>query len=86
MLIGLLCLALAGNPVISLEVQDADIHTVLRFLADTGGFNLVVSDQVQGQVTVKLKDVRWEDALAAVLASKGLVATTVDGTLTVGVK
>jgi type IV pilus assembly protein PilQ len=86
MLIAFLCLALAGTPTISLEFQDADIHTVLRFLADAADLNLVVSDQVQGRVTLRLKDVAWQDALAAVLASKGLAATTLDGTLIVAMK
>ena len=73
----LLALALAGDPQrISIDLQDADIHVVLKFLADYGGFNLVVDDSVQGKVTVRLKDVTWQDALAAVLASKGLGATT----------
>lgn len=59
---------------VSLEFQDADIHAVLRFLADVGDVNLVAGDEVKGTVTLRLKDVAWEDALAAVLVSKGLVA------------
>lgn len=59
---------------VSLELQDADIHAALRFLAEAGDVNLVVGDEVKGTITVRLKDVAWEDALAAVLVSKGLVA------------
>lgn len=80
----LLSLALAGDPqLISLDLQDADIHTVLRFIADYADLNLVVDDSVQGKVTVRLKNVTWQDALSAVLASKGLGATTTGKSLVI---
>lgn len=76
MLALLLSLALAASPgTFSLDLQDADIHSVLRFIADYADLNLVVDDSVKGTVTVHLRNVTWQDALAAVLASKGLGAT-----------
>jgi type II secretory pathway component HofQ len=57
---------------IHLDVVRADLHDVLRMLADVGRLNLVVSEQVKGQVTLKLKNVPWREALDVVLASKGL--------------
>ncbi len=57
---------------ITLDVVRADIHDVLRMLAEKGGLNLVVSDEVQGKVTLKLRDVPWRQALETVLASNGL--------------
>lgn len=66
---------------VSLEFQDADIHAVMRFMAEYGGVNIVLSDDVQGRITVRLKDVPWDQAMQAILASKGLVATTTSGTL-----
>jgi type IV pilus assembly protein PilQ len=66
-----------------LELQEADLHTALRFLADTCGYDVVVPDSVQGRVSVRLEDVRCDDALGAVLAAKGLVAVPAGGTLTV---
>lgn len=57
---------------ITLDLQDAEIRNVLRLLADVGGVNLVVSDDVKGKVTVKLKNVPWDQALDVVLQSKGL--------------
>ena len=55
-----------GKP-ISLDVQDAEIGTVLRSLAGYGGVNIVASPRVTGKVTVKLEDVPWEEALGVIL-------------------
>jgi type IV pilus assembly protein PilQ len=52
---------------ISLDVQDADISTVLRSLAGFSGTNIVASPNVEGKVTVKLDEVPWEQALAVIL-------------------
>ena len=57
---------------VSLDFQDAELRTVLWFLASTGGVNLVLDESVTGRVTVRLKDVTWEDAFLAVLAAEGL--------------
>lgn len=65
---------------VSMELQEADIHAVLRFLAEVGDVNLVAGDEVKGTVTMRLRDVAWEDALAAVLVSKGLVAVPLGDT------
>jgi len=52
---------------ISLDVQEAEIGTVLRSLAGFSGTNIVASPRVQGKVTVKLEDVPWEEALGVIL-------------------
>ena len=52
---------------ISLDVQEAEIGTVLRSLAGFSGTNIVASPRVEGKVTVKLEDVPWEEALAVIL-------------------
>lgn len=57
---------------ITLDVVRADVHDVLRMLADVGRLNLVVSEGVQGKVTLKLRDVPWRQALETVLQSQGL--------------
>lgn len=57
---------------ISLDVKDASIHNVLRLLADTGRVNIVVPDDVQGRLTLRLKNVPWNEALRVVLRMKGL--------------
>ena len=57
---------------ISLDFQKADIHNILRILADVSGLNIITSDTVKGQVTMKLKDVPWDQALDVVLKNNGL--------------
>ncbi len=57
---------------ISVDFQNADIHAVLRFLAEIGGINIVVSDKVKGTVTLKLNHVPWDEVLDLVLSSNGL--------------
>lgn len=56
-----------GAP-IDLDVKDADVHDVLRLLADVGKMNLVISDEVTGKVTLRLKNVAWD--LAACMIAK----------------
>lgn len=62
----------SGRGRVSLELHKADVHTVLRLFADLGRLNLVADESVSGRVTVQLRDVTWEEAFAAVLASRGL--------------
>lgn len=57
---------------ISLELHDADLHSVLRLFAEVGRFNLVTSEEVSGKVTLRLRNVPWDEAFRAVVASKGL--------------
>jgi type IV pilus assembly protein PilQ len=52
---------------ISLDVQEAEIATVLRSLAGFSGTNIVASPRVVGKVTVKLEEVPWEEALGVIL-------------------
>ncbi|MCU1721979.1 type IV pilus secretin PilQ [Pseudomonas sp. 5P_5.1_Bac1] len=61
----------SGKP-LSLNFQDVEVRAVLQVLADFIGVNLVVSDAVQGSVTLRLQDVPWDQALDTVLRSKGL--------------
>lgn len=63
-----------GRP-ITLDFKDADIRTVMQVFADFTKMNLVLSDSVQGTVTVFLKDVPWDQALDIVMRSKGLVSS-----------
>lgn len=56
-----------AGPRISLDVQDAEIGTVLRSLASFSGTNIVASPRVTGKVTVKLEQVPWREALAVIL-------------------
>ncbi len=58
----------------SIDLQNADIHAVFRFIAEFADINIVASDEVKGTVTVRLKEVPWDEALASVLQAKGLAA------------
>ncbi|UDU81036.1 type IV pilus secretin PilQ [Pseudomonas sp. HN2-3] len=60
-----------GEP-LSLNFQDVQVRAVLQVLADYAGVNLVASDAVQGNITLRLQDVPWDQALDLVLRSKGL--------------
>jgi type IV pilus assembly protein PilQ len=57
---------------IDLDFKGADIHNILRLLADVGQMNIVTSDEVRGEVTIKMRDVPWDQALDVVLRAKGL--------------
>jgi type IV pilus assembly protein PilQ len=57
---------------IDLDLKDADIHNVLRLLADVGQVNIITADNVGGQVTIRMRNVPWDQALDVVLQSKKL--------------
>ncbi len=57
---------------LTLNFQDLDTRAVLQILADTSGLNIVVSDTVQGSVTLRLQNVPWDQALDIVMTTKGL--------------
>lgn len=57
---------------ISLDFQDIEVRRVLQLLADFTDVNLVAADSVQGQITIRLKDVPWDQALDIILKSKNL--------------
>jgi type IV pilus assembly protein PilQ len=57
---------------LTLSFQDIETRAVLQLLADVSGRNIVVSDTVEGNVTLRLQNVPWDQALDIVLATKGL--------------
>ncbi len=57
---------------LSLNFQDIEVRAVLQLLADFTGLNLVASDTVRGNITLRLKNVPWDQALDIILKSKGL--------------
>lgn len=57
---------------ITIDVKDADILNVLRLIAEVSGTNVIASDDVKGKVTIKLRNVPWDQALDVVLKVKGL--------------
>jgi type IV pilus assembly protein PilQ len=57
---------------IDIDLKDADIHNVLRLLADTGHVNVVTADDVSGTITIRMRNVPWDQVLDVVLQAKGL--------------
>jgi len=57
---------------LSLNFQDIEVRSVLQLIADFTGFNIVVSDTVTGSLTLRLKNVPWDQALDIILKTKGL--------------
>lgn len=57
---------------LSLNFQNISVRTVLQIIADYNNFNLVTSDSVEGDITLRLDDVPWDQALDLILQTKGL--------------
>lgn len=68
---------------ISLDFQNADLHNIIRIIGEVSGKNIVVSDDVSGKVTLKLKDVPWDQALDIVLSARNLGVEESGNVLTV---
>ncbi|HWI13514.1 MAG TPA: AMIN domain-containing protein, partial [Burkholderiales bacterium] len=57
---------------LSLNFQNVEVRAVLQVIADFTGLNIITSDTVSGNLTLRLKDVPWDQALDIILQSKGL--------------
>ncbi|HRH81062.1 MAG TPA: type IV pilus secretin PilQ [Thiobacillaceae bacterium] len=57
---------------LSLNFQNVDVRAVLQVIADFTGLNIITSDTVSGSLTLRLKDVPWDQALDIILRAKGL--------------
>jgi type IV pilus assembly protein PilQ len=57
---------------LSLNFQNIEVRALLQVIADFTNFNVVTSDTVTGNVTLRLKDVPWDQALDIIMQSKGL--------------
>jgi len=60
-----------GKP-INIEVRDTPVIDVLNFISEQSGANLLISNEVKGQITLKLKQVPWDQALLLVMKSQQL--------------
>ena len=61
-----------GGRRIDLDLKDADVHNILRLLADVGNVNIVTGDDVSGLVTIRMRNVPWDHALDVILQAKSL--------------
>ena len=57
---------------LSLNFQNVDVRAVLQVIADFTSLNIIASDTVTGNITIRLKDVPWDQALDIIMRSKGL--------------
>ncbi len=57
---------------LSFNFQDIEVRSLLQLIADFTGLNVVVSDSVSGNLTIRLKNVPWDQALDIILRTKGL--------------
>ena len=57
---------------ISFDFQNIEVRAALQAVADISGLNIIASDSVSGSLTLRLKDVPWDQALDVILQSKGL--------------
>ncbi|HEX2667423.1 MAG TPA: type IV pilus secretin PilQ [Gammaproteobacteria bacterium] len=73
-----------GGQKISLNFQSIDVRAVLQILADASGKNIVVSDAVNGNITLRLQDVPWDQALDIIMHTKGLATREYGNVLMVG--
>ena len=69
---------------ISLNFQDIEVRAVLQLIADFTELNLVASDTASGNITLRLQNVPWDQALELVLKTKGLDSRTIGNVLMVG--
>lgn len=68
---------------LSLNFQDIEIRSVLQLIADFTSLNIVVSDAVAGSITLRLKNVPWDQAMDIILRTKGLAMRRTDDVLLV---
>lgn len=57
---------------ISLQIKDGDVRDVVNFLAEESGANIVMSDDVSGKISLKLRRVPWDQALVTVMRTRSL--------------
>ncbi|MBS0285891.1 MAG: type IV pilus secretin PilQ [Proteobacteria bacterium] len=69
---------------LSLNFQDIEVRAVLQLIADFTGLNIVTSDSVTGNVTLRLKNVPWDQALDIILKTKGLAKRQIGNVMLIG--
>ena len=56
---------------------NADIHSLIRLFSAHSGQNFIIAEGVQGKVSARIENAPWDQALAAILSSQGLVAVNI---------
>jgi type IV pilus assembly protein PilQ len=65
----------SNHGTISFYFQDISVKTLLQLIAKNSGLNFIISESIKGNMTLNLKNVTWQQALAIVLRSQGLAAS-----------
>ncbi len=68
---------------LSLNFQNIEVRSVLQVIADFTGLNIVASDTVTGNITLRLKDVPWDQAMDVIMQNKGLTMRKKGNVITV---
>jgi type IV pilus assembly protein PilQ len=61
----------AQDGLVNMDIRKADILEIVQLLAASASLNIVAPDELKGEVTVRLNNVHWADALDSILRSKG---------------
>ena len=67
----------AGRKSLSFYFQNIEVRSLLQLIAKSSGLNFIISDTVKGTVTLNLKNVTWQQALAVILKTQGLTSRQV---------
>ena len=68
---------------LSLNFQNIEVRSVLQVIADFTGLNIITSDTVTGNITLRLKDVPWDQAMDIIIQNKGLAMRKIGNVITV---
>jgi type IV pilus assembly protein PilQ len=68
---------------LSLNFQNIEVRSVLQVIADFTGLNIIASDTVTGNITLRLKDVPWDQAMDIIMQNKGLAMRKIGNVITV---
>ena len=68
---------------LSLNFQNIEVRSVLQVIADFTGLNIIASDTVTGNITLRLKDVPWDHAMDIIMQNKGLTMRKIGNVITV---
>ncbi|KJR43957.1 type IV pilus secretin PilQ/competence protein [Candidatus Magnetoovum chiemensis] len=63
---------LKSHPLVTMNFNNAELVQILSLISDASGINIVAGTEINGKVTLKLKDVSWEEALDSILSLHGL--------------
>ena len=64
---------------ISIDIQNADIKSVLRMLSEVGNVNIVLGEEIEGKITLKVRNVPWDQVLDIIMARFGLGKVELNG-------